>query len=141
MKLRASTKQKVEIKEKLKLDRSASNAQAANKRQTVGSSTYYTRRNKKSRKRSKSCWQKKQICRKQLKSQQTTVKTSGNKTSKAEREIEKSKKSWTVPQVMHGGGVEVGPPEMPGVHQPSIFSRKISISTRAPQGQSSTSTK
>ena len=35
VKLRARTKQMVEIKEKLKLDRSARNAQAANKRQMV----------------------------------------------------------------------------------------------------------
>ena len=37
----------------------------------------------------------------------------------------KSKKSWTVLQVMHGGGVEAGPPEMPGVQQPSTFSKNI----------------
>ena len=36
----------------------------------------------------------------------------------------KRTKSWTVPQALHGGGVEVGPPEMPGVRQPSTFSRK-----------------
>ena len=28
---------------------------------------------------------------------------------------------------MHGGGVEVGPPEMPGVHQRSTFIRKMKI--------------
>ena len=36
----SSTKQMMVIKEKLKLDRSATNAQAANQRQIVGSSTY-----------------------------------------------------------------------------------------------------
>ena len=36
----SSTKQMVGIKEKLKLDRSASNALAANQRQMVGGSTY-----------------------------------------------------------------------------------------------------
>ena len=46
VKLRARTKQMVEIKQKLKLDRSASNAQAANWRQTVGTSTYFTKRKK-----------------------------------------------------------------------------------------------
>ena len=40
MKLRARTKQIVEIQKELKLDRSASNAQAA----MVESSTYYTKR-------------------------------------------------------------------------------------------------
>ena len=48
------------------------------------------------RKGSKSCWQKKRIYIKQLKSQETTGKTSRNTNYKAEREI---KESWTVPQV------------------------------------------
>ena len=39
-----------------------------------------------------------------------------------------SKKSWTVPQVTRGDGIEVGPPEMPAVHQPSTFSRKKLVS-------------
>ena len=50
----SSTKQTVGIKEKLKLNRSSSNAQAANWREMVGSSIYYTKM-KKSRKGSKSC--------------------------------------------------------------------------------------
>ena len=45
--------------------------------------------------------------------------------NKAEQEI---KEKLDRSAVMHGGGVEVGRPEMPGVHQPSTFSRKISIS-------------
>ena len=120
----------VEIKEKLKLGRSASNAQATNYRQIIGSSTYYTKKKKESQKGSKSCWQKKQIFRKQLKSQETTGKTSKNENNKVEQEMELK---WTVSQVIHGGGVHVGPPEMPGMHQPSIFSRKVKIylSTRA----------
>ena len=40
----------------------------------------------------------------------------------------KSQKSWTVSHVMYGGGVQVGPPEMPEMHQPSTFSGKITIS-------------
>ena len=67
IKLRASTKQMVEITEKPKLDHSASNAQAKKLRQIVRNSTYCTQRKKRSRKKSKSCWQKQQICRKQLK--------------------------------------------------------------------------
>ena len=39
----------------------------------------------------------------------------------------KSKKSWAVPQVMDGGGVQVRPPEMLEMHQPSTFSRKMKI--------------
>ena len=74
---------------------------------------YYTKRKNKSRKGSKSCWQKNQICRKQLKSQETTGETSRSKNIKAEQEI---KEKLDRPRVMHGGGVEVGPPEMPGVH-------------------------
>ena len=38
-------------------------------------------------KSSKSCWQKSQICRKQLKSQETTGKTNRNKNNEAEQEI------------------------------------------------------
>ena len=38
------------------------------------------------------------------------------------------KESWTVSQVTRGGVIEVGPPEMPGVHQPSTFSRNKLVS-------------
>ena len=61
MKLRASTKQKVEIKEKLKLDRSANKEQAASYRQMLGSSTYYfTQKGRKKREKvqNQSCWHK-----------------------------------------------------------------------------------
>ena len=52
----------------------------------VGSSTYYTKRKKKSRKSSKSYRQEKHICGKQLKSEETTGKTSRNKNNNEERE-------------------------------------------------------
>ena len=32
------------------------------------------------------------------------------------RRSKKSKKSWSIPQVVDGGGVEVRPPEIPGMH-------------------------
>ena len=51
---------------------------------------------------------------------------SRNINNKAQHQIKK--KSWTVPQVMHGGGIEVGRPEMPGVLQSRTFSRNISVS-------------
>ena len=44
-------------------------------------------------------------------SQETPGKTSRNKNNKGGAR-NKSKKSWIVLQVMHGGGVEVGLPEM-----------------------------
>ena len=37
----------------------------------------------------------------------------------------KSKTSWTVPQLTPEGGAQVGPPGIPGMHQPSTFDRKI----------------
>ena len=36
----------------------------------------------------------------------------------------KSKKSWTVPNIMKGGVVEVGGPERPRMHQPSTLNKK-----------------
>ena len=55
----------------------------------VGSLTYYMihKKEEKSRKGSKLCWQENQICRKQLKSQEITGKTSRNNNNKAEQEI------------------------------------------------------
>ena len=38
-------------------------------------------------------------------------------------------KSWTVPLVMKGGGVQVGRPERPGMHQPSDLRKNIKIRT------------
>ena len=89
----------------------------------MGSSTYYTKEEKNLVNKFKIVLaQKNQICRKQLKSQDTTDKTSRNITNKAKQEI---KKSCIVPQViMHRGGVEVGPPEMPGVHNRAVSAER-----------------
>ena len=96
----------------------------------VRSSTYDTKRNEKSRKKIRIVLAEKQNL------QEATEKSrnmwQNEQKLKIIRRSNKSKKSWTVPHVMHEGGVEVGPPEMPGVHQPSTFSRKISISMFIP---------
>ena len=131
IKLRASTKQMVkEEKEKLKLDRSASNAQATNQRQTRKFN--FTKRKQNSwRKSSKSRWQKpllKKAAEKSTNSWQNEQKK--NNIYIYKMRSKQSKKSRIVPQVMDGGGVQVGPPEMPGIHQPSTFSRNIKVKGR-----------
>ena len=65
-----------------------------------------------------------QICRKQLKVKKYLAKRAETKIINKGGARHKLKKSWTVPQAMYGGGVEVGPPKMPGVRQPSTFSIK-----------------
>ena len=70
-------------------------------------------------------WQKPFCLRKQL---QTQEKNNWKKEQKNYiRRSKKSQKSWTVSQGTDGGSVQVGPPEMPGMHQPSTFSRKVKI--------------
>ena len=114
---------KEETKEELKLDHSARNALATNQRQIVyRKSTIYTKRNKQIAKKIKI-----------VLAEQSNLMEADEKSRKTEKRAKieiirwskKSKKSCTVPQVMDGGGFEVGPPEMPGMHQRSTFKKKI----------------
>ena len=48
--------------------------------------------------------------------------------TKKKKEKNKSKRSWTLPQVIEGGGVQVGGLGRPGMYQPNPLRRKATIS-------------
>ena len=110
--IRARTKKMVEIKEKRKLNRSASVAQAkkSGKLYEVQLTTQKRRKNRGNVQNR--VGRKTKICRKQLKGQETTNwQTSKNKNNKAEQQIKEKLDRPT--------------PEMPGMHQPSAFSKNV----------------